>query len=160
MRVSARAGGGEQTERDSSRLRSLTEHVRVHPLLHPPSLQNKGFSAVTMCAGGLPAPPPHPLFCLVSTLRLPLGSSPPLQQQLARSHGIATSPRLLCLTSLLLLHDIPRAQMRTDWKGDSAEWLRDTAGPGSPRTVTVEKNIGAEVRRCCIRIQFPFEHSN
>lgn len=59
-RERARRRGGEQTERDSSRLRSLTEHVRVHPLLHPPSLQNKGFSAVTMCAGGLPAPPPRP----------------------------------------------------------------------------------------------------
>lgn len=41
---------------ESSLLTSLTEHVCVHPLLHPPSLQNKGFSPVTMCAGGLPAP--------------------------------------------------------------------------------------------------------
>lgn len=70
-RERARRRGGEQTERDSSRLRSLTEHVRVHPLLHPPSLQNKGFSAVTMCAGGLPAPPPDPPIILPGFYPLP-----------------------------------------------------------------------------------------
>lgn len=147
MRVSARAqrvgvregGGVEQTERESSRLRSLTEHVRVHPLLHPPShppsrlpaLQNKGFSAVTMCAGGLPDPPTHPypspppLFCLVSTLRPPALLFPAA----AATAGEVTWYSNLS-PALLLLHDIPRAQMRADWKGDSAEWLRDTAKAG------------------------------
>lgn len=75
---------------ESSLLTSLTEHVCVHPLLHPP-LQNKGFSPVTMCAGGLPAP--------LSIILPGFQPSPPLsvspttiQQQLARSHGIARQP--------------------------------------------------------------------
>lgn len=61
------------------------------PCWTPPSLQNNGLSPVTLCAGGLPT--------LLSIIHPRFPPSPPspvsptsIQQQLARSHGVAHLP--------------------------------------------------------------------